>query len=58
MRKNKSGTPCINECLYNSRLGFCESCGRTMNEISNWTRYSDKMKADINRKAKDRLELL
>lgn len=51
-------SPCKNECLFDKRVGFCVSCGRTMQEISNWTRFTDTHKSMIEKKAKDRLLLL
>lgn len=48
-------SPCKRECLYNCRLGYCESCGRTLEEISRWEKYGDSYKQEIRRRAKERL---
>lgn len=48
-------SPCKNECLHDTRYGFCISCGRTLNEIARWTNYSIAMKTHIVRKAEERL---
>lgn len=54
----KMTSPCKNECLYDKLYGFCVSCGRTTQEITNWTRFSDTMRSTINEKAKNRLDLI
>lgn len=33
-------TPCISICKINKETRVCEGCGRTIDEISNWTKYS------------------
>lgn len=58
MPRMNSNSPCQNECLYDRRLGFCTSCGRSIQEVSNWTRFSNEMKDTINWKAKERLEMI
>lgn len=52
----KSESPCKKECLYEPRLGFCKSCGRTMEEISKWTKYTDTMRQWVSDEAIGRLE--
>lgn len=34
-------SPCINVCRLNRRTGWCEGCGRSMDEISRWPTASD-----------------
>lgn len=58
MPKMNIDSPCKNQCLYDNRYGFCVECGRTMHEVSNWTRFSPVMRGTINRKAEDRLSLI
>lgn len=55
--KKKVMSPCRNECIYDNRLGFCKSCGRTMQEISNWDRFDEVKKEIVRNNAKDRLTL-
>lgn len=38
-------SPCINICKYNNK--HCIGCYRTIEEISNWTKYTDKEKKKI-----------
>ena len=35
-------TPCVGICLIDPITGFCRGCDRTIDEISNWSRYSDE----------------
>ena len=37
---NDYESPCVRNCVINQRSGYCEGCGRTLREISYWTRYS------------------
>jgi predicted Fe-S protein YdhL (DUF1289 family) len=30
-------TPCVNVCLLDSDTGLCVGCGRTLQEIANWS---------------------
>lgn len=30
-------SPCTNLCVLNPRKGWCEGCGRTLDEIANWS---------------------
>ncbi|HZP09713.1 DUF1289 domain-containing protein [Methyloceanibacter sp.] len=34
-------TPCVNVCLLDSESGLCAGCGRTLEEIANWSAMSD-----------------
>ncbi len=34
-------SPCVRLCTLDPDSGFCVGCGRTLNEIGNWMRYSD-----------------
>ena len=33
-------TPCVRNCLIDQQSNFCVGCGRTLHEISYWTRYT------------------
>ncbi|MCW2307628.1 DUF1289 domain-containing protein [Rhodobium gokarnense] len=34
-------SPCMNICRIDAASGFCEGCGRTIEEIARWSSYSD-----------------
>lgn len=44
----KISTPCIRYCKLKD--GFCEGCGRSWEQIRDWTFYSEKKKARSNEK--------
>ena len=33
-------SPCVNICTLDARSGLCLGCGRTIDEISRWSRMS------------------
>ncbi|WP_035829896.1 DUF1289 domain-containing protein [Kaistia adipata] len=33
-------TPCISICVIDAETELCEGCGRTLDEISNWSRMT------------------
>jgi predicted Fe-S protein YdhL (DUF1289 family) len=33
-------TPCVKVCEIDNELAVCRGCGRTLQEIGNWMRYS------------------
>jgi predicted Fe-S protein YdhL (DUF1289 family) len=33
-------TPCISICVIDEETELCEGCGRTLDEISNWSRMT------------------
>lgn len=35
-------TPCIRLCQIDPRTGWCEGCGRTLDEIAGWSRFDDR----------------
>jgi uncharacterized protein len=43
MKKIKS--PCINICTYSN--GVCIGCFRSVEEILNWTRYTEREKSKV-----------
>lgn len=49
-------SPCKGECNYSPKLGFCECCGRTLQELEFWTSYSHEEKLDVIIKCKRRKE--
>ena len=38
-------TPCIKECKLQD--GYCTGCARTVEQITNWSGYSDKVRGII-----------
>ena len=40
-------TPCVSVCKINKNTNVCDGCGRTINQISNWLRYSDEERMNI-----------
>lgn len=38
-------TPCILVCVLEQNSGHCYGCGRTRDEIAEWTIYSDQQRA-------------
>ena len=40
-------SPCINICRMNERSGWCEGCGRTLEEIADWSAYSAAQKRAV-----------
>jgi predicted Fe-S protein YdhL (DUF1289 family) len=34
-------TPCVKVCVVDGQSGFCLGCGRTLNEIARWARFTD-----------------
>jgi predicted Fe-S protein YdhL (DUF1289 family) len=33
-------TPCVKICTLDPKAGLCRGCGRTVDEIAGWTRFS------------------
>lgn len=40
-------TPCKSICKVDPHLYVCEGCGRTVEEIRQWTKYSDQQRMDV-----------
>lgn len=49
-------TPCILVCSIDIKTGFCFGCGRTGDEIGNWTVFSDTERSAIMASLPARLE--
>lgn len=43
-------SPCISVCKINKHTQVCEGCGRTIEEIKMWTKYSDEERMAVMRK--------
>ena len=39
-----SDSPCIDICQMDSESGLCVGCGRTIEEIANWSSYTNEKK--------------
>ena len=39
-------TPCKKDCLYNPKIGYCESCGRTLDDLSKWISLTKEERRD------------
>ena len=48
-------TPCVQLCVVDPRAGLCIGCGRTLDEIANWSRYDEPQRAHIMRGLERRL---
>jgi len=40
-------SPCINVCRMNPRIGLCEGCWRTLDEIAGWSALSGEQKSAV-----------
>jgi len=49
-------SPCKEICDYDSKVGHCQSCGRTLNEIEEWFKASQERKVEIIKTSKKRLK--
>jgi predicted Fe-S protein YdhL (DUF1289 family) len=51
-------TPCILVCSIDMNTGYCFGCGRTREEIGEWTLFSDEQRQHIMGSLPARLETL
>jgi predicted Fe-S protein YdhL (DUF1289 family) len=35
-------SPCVNVCVMEVAGGYCRGCARSLDEITDWVRYSDR----------------
>ena len=42
-----SNSPCIKQCDYNPELEICSSCKRTIQEIRDWSKMSQKQRLSV-----------
>jgi predicted Fe-S protein YdhL (DUF1289 family) len=40
-------TPCISICVIDPETELCEGCGRTLDEISNWSRMTAEQRRAV-----------
>ena len=48
-------SPCVRTCVIDQQTRFCVGCGRTLTEISYWTRYTREQRHAILRELPARL---
>jgi hypothetical protein len=48
-------SPCVNVCVLDPASGLCRGCGRTLDEIAQWTRLDPAERARITVEAPKRL---
>ena len=48
-------SPCVKTCTLDARGGLCLGCGRTVDEIANWTGMSASERARIMAELPDRM---
>ena len=51
-------TPCNKVCAVDGQTGLCLGCGRTLNEIGGWSRFSDEERQDIMNGLGERMDRL
>ena len=42
-----SMSPCTKNCSLNNSTNICKGCGRTINDIVEWNRMTDKQKQQM-----------
>ena len=42
-----SNSPCVKQCHYNPELQICSSCKRTIQEIRDWSKMSEKQRLSV-----------
>ena len=47
-------SPCIDICQMDSESGLCVGCGRTIEEIANWSSFTNEKKKNILKELKSR----
>ncbi|MFA5804700.1 MAG: DUF1289 domain-containing protein [Melioribacteraceae bacterium] len=51
-------SPCNNNCIMNPTTNYCDGCFRTIEEIIQWSFYSDEEKKQVLRKIERRIVFL
>lgn len=47
-------SPCVKQCNITEDSKYCKGCKRTVNEIMNWTKFTDEQRLNIIRILKHR----
>ena len=40
-------TPCVQLCTVDKDTNKCKGCGRTLDQIRNWSRYTDEERMEV-----------
>jgi predicted Fe-S protein YdhL (DUF1289 family) len=51
-------SPCISICVLDPVSELCEGCGRSLDEISQWSRMTDDQRRAVMSRLPERLEVL
>jgi len=51
-------SPCNRTCKYSRELGFCQGCGRTLEDIKHYGQATDQEKERIRLASSSRLQTL
>ncbi|XUK76387.1 Fe-S protein (plasmid) [Erwinia rhapontici] len=51
-------SPCTDVCIFDNPKGWCQGCGRTLNETREWRKLSPYHRKAIERALPGRLEIL
>ena len=51
-------TPCIKVCIVDGESGLCMGCYRRLNEVAQWTRFTDAERETILAELPDRRRLI
>ena len=54
----KIETPCTKVCIVEHHSGLCLGCARTLNEVANWSAYTDAERSRIMAELPHRLETM
>jgi len=54
----KIETPCTKVCIVEHHSGLCLGCARTLNEVANWSAYTDAERSRIMAELPRRLETM
>jgi hypothetical protein len=46
-------SPCINVCDIDKKTGTCKGCGRTIEEITNWSSLTEKERERVMERLKE-----
>lgn len=51
-------SPCISVCVLDPQSELCEGCGRSLDEISQWSRMTEEQRRAVMNRLPQRLEAL
>jgi len=51
-------SPCISVCVLDPQSELCEGCGRSLDEISQWSRLTEEQRRAVMKRLPQRLEEL